>query len=222
VTYRENEEIYTIAGQPTGLIFLELLPKPPGVKMRLKGRFRCVCGKEWVTWIGDVRLGKTKSCGCWSKRRKNRTKARVGELIANDWFVMAINFNHPVRGWLYDVINIKTNQVRRNVTRRMIKREWEDWYRSLITSAWHSGTGKGRYDREAILGCTYAEFQDHVKRQFRPGMTVANYGQWHLDHIIPLCTATTAEECARLTHYTNIRPLWASENLASRYSRMSP
>jgi hypothetical protein len=40
-----------------------------------------------------------------------------------------------------------------------------------------------------------------------------NYGDWHLDHIIPLCEAKTEEELFKLNHYTNLQPLWAEDNL---------
>jgi hypothetical protein len=45
-------------------------------------------------------------------------------------------------------------------------------------------------------------------------MTLENYGEWHLDHIIPLATATTREDVVRLNHYTNFQPLWAKDNLS--------
>jgi hypothetical protein len=45
-------------------------------------------------------------------------------------------------------------------------------------------------------------------------MTLENHGEWHLDHIIPLASATTEEEIIKLNHYTNFQPLWAEENLS--------
>ena len=44
-------------------------------------------------------------------------------------------------------------------------------------------------------------------------MTWENKGAWHIDHIIPTCTAKTEEDLIRLNHYTNLQPLWAEENL---------
>lgn len=44
-------------------------------------------------------------------------------------------------------------------------------------------------------------------------MTWENRSEWHLDHIVPLATATTAEEVAALNHFTNFRPLWALDNM---------
>jgi hypothetical protein len=44
-------------------------------------------------------------------------------------------------------------------------------------------------------------------------MSWANRGKWHVDHIVPLASAKTIDGIIRLNHYTNLRPLWASDNL---------
>ena len=44
------------------------------------------------------------------------------------------------------------------------------------------------------------------------GMSWANRGEWHIDHIIPLSSAKTEEDVIRLNHYTNFRPLWKEDN----------
>lgn len=67
---------------------------------------------------------------------------------------------------------------------------------------------------EKVLGCTFDEFFSHICSLFKDGMTVENYGQWQIDHIIPLSTAKTKEDVIKLCHYTNLQPLWASENRA--------
>lgn len=64
-----------------------------------------------------------------------------------------------------------------------------------------------------ILGCPFDVFKQHIERQFQKGMTWDNYGDWHLDHIIPMASATTEEEVLKLNHYTNFQPLWAEDNL---------
>lgn len=65
---------------------------------------------------------------------------------------------------------------------------------------------------ESILGCSFTDFKKHIEKQFKEGMTFDNYGKWQIDHIIPLSTANTIDEVKKLCHYTNLQPLWASEN----------
>jgi len=87
-------------------------------------------------------------------------------------------------------------------------------YRSRTVSAFKSkGVSKKSKTRE-MLGCTFEEMKQYLINQFTEGMTVENYGEWHIDHIIPLASANTREELIKLIHYTNLQPLWASDNMS--------
>ena len=66
---------------------------------------------------------------------------------------------------------------------------------------------------EEILGCTPEAFRRHIERQFQPDMSWALRSEWHIDHIIPMAQAKDEAEAVRLNHYTNLRPLWAKDNL---------
>ncbi len=67
---------------------------------------------------------------------------------------------------------------------------------------------------EEMLGVSWEIAKAHIERQFKKGMTWDKYGEWHIDHIIPLASANTEKELKRLCHYTNLQPLWAEENLS--------
>jgi len=64
-----------------------------------------------------------------------------------------------------------------------------------------------------IVGLDYKEFKTYISNKFTENMNWDNYGDWHLDHIIPLCEAKTEEDLFKLNHYTNLQPLWAEDNL---------
>lgn len=70
--------------------------------------------------------------------------------------------------------------------------------------------------RPALLGCTIAEFKAHLESLFKKGMTWANYGEWHVDHIKPcsLFDLSLDKEQHVCFNYLNTQPLWASENLS--------
>ena len=65
---------------------------------------------------------------------------------------------------------------------------------------------------ELTLGCELIYFKIYIENKFTEGMTFANYGQWHLDHIKPLALSKTREDVMILNHYTNFQPLWAADN----------
>lgn len=65
-----------------------------------------------------------------------------------------------------------------------------------------------------ILGCDYEFFVKHIESQFTEGMTWEKMGsQIHIDHKIPIASAKSEEELLKLNHYTNLRPLWAEDNM---------
>jgi hypothetical protein len=66
---------------------------------------------------------------------------------------------------------------------------------------------------QAIIGCSWEELKAHIEGLFTEGMSWQNYGDWHIDHIIPLASAKTEKDLIALFHYTNVQPLWAADNL---------
>lgn len=63
------------------------------------------------------------------------------------------------------------------------------------------------------IGCSPEELKFHLESLFTKGMTWKNYGKWHVDHIRPICSFFP-EEWEQVNHYTNLRPLWAEDNIA--------
>lgn len=74
-------------------------------------------------------------------------------------------------------------------------------------------TEKKRQQCESYLGTTWDKAKQHIESQFTDGMTWGNYGEWHIDHIKPLANAKTEVDVIRLSHYTNLQPLWAKDNM---------
>jgi len=82
-------------------------------------------------------------------------------------------------------------------------------YKSFKSKSWIRGGGS-----EKLLGCDWETAMKHIESQFESWMNWDNHGEWHIDHIIPLSSATTKEEMIKLCHYTNLQPLLAEENLS--------
>ena len=76
------------------------------------------------------------------------------------------------------------------------------------------GTYRKNIKTEEILGCTLDEFVLYISDKFTDGMSIYNYGSWHIDHIKPLALAKTYKEIIQLNHHTNLQPLWALDNIS--------
>ena len=72
-----------------------------------------------------------------------------------------------------------------------------------------------------LLGCSIEEAWNHLESKFLPGMTKENHGLWHIDHIKPCAKfdLTDPEQQAICFRYTNLQPMWATDNMkkGSRY-----
>lgn len=71
-------------------------------------------------------------------------------------------------------------------------------------------------DYALLAGCSSDELRVYLESKFQLGMSWENYGEWHLDHIRPLCSfdLTKEEELLKACCYTNLQPLWAKDNLS--------
>lgn len=69
-----------------------------------------------------------------------------------------------------------------------------------------------------LIGCSVEFLRDYLELQFKENMTWENYGKgigkWSIDHIIPCAyfDLTKVEEQRKCFHYSNLQPLWVSEN----------
>lgn len=84
--------------------------------------------------------------------------------------------------------------------------------RTRIRHAFDNKGMKRRSKIAATIGCTWELFKKHIEMQFQDGMTWDNRNLWELDHIIPLSSANTEEEIRKLSHFSNIQPLWREDN----------
>jgi len=67
---------------------------------------------------------------------------------------------------------------------------------------------------EEIIGCSFGFLKAYIESRFNDGMSWDNRNLWHIDHIVPLSSAKTATQILKLNHFSNLRPLWAKDNLS--------
>lgn len=85
------------------------------------------------------------------------------------------------------------------------------------------GRKQGRSWR-SFVPYTLDELMRHLERQFHSGMSWENHGSaWHIDHIVPLNVFSFASaddpEFRAAWALTNLRPLWAFDNLTKNATR---
>ena len=74
-------------------------------------------------------------------------------------------------------------------------------------------SGRKAFD---LLPFTIDQLKKHLERQFTEGMTWDNYGEWHIDHEIPVSafnfTKAEHDDFKRCWALKNLRPMWALDN----------
>lgn len=78
---------------------------------------------------------------------------------------------------------------------------------------------------EILVGYALADIRNHLERQFLKGMSWDNYGDWHVDHILPIASFSFSgpddPEFRACWALTNLRPLWARDNIVKRDKRLT-
>lgn len=72
------------------------------------------------------------------------------------------------------------------------------------------------------LGYTADQLREHLERQFLRGMNWDNYGEWHIDHIVPKSSFDLhdPDEVRACWCLSNLRPLWVAENMLKGAKRL--
>ena len=70
---------------------------------------------------------------------------------------------------------------------------------------------------ETLVGYTLQDLKKHLEKQFQKGMTWKNYGEWHIDHKIPVSVFNFEKpediDFKRCWALKNLQPMWAIDNL---------
>ena len=70
---------------------------------------------------------------------------------------------------------------------------------------------------EKLVGYTLKELCVHLEKQFRSNMSWENYGEWHIDHKVPISAFNFEKpedlDFKKCWALSNLQPMWAKENL---------
>lgn len=184
-------------------------------------------GSKWY----HERGGKARvqaSCARWNKENAERKKAKNAEWRASN----ADRIRETNRAWAQaNPERLKQAKMQWLKINHAHHRKYRaEWYQKRktdpafsIISRLRSRMGIALTKMGAVkasttmrlVGCSPDQLMAHIQAQFLPGMSWENRNEWHIDHIRPCASfdMLDPEQQQACFHYTNLRPLWASDNL---------
>lgn len=104
------------------------------------------------------------------------------------------------------IIDYNRKRINSDVSYKILK--------NLRCRLYHCAKGSKRVNSYDLCGITSKELRAYLESNFLEGMSWDNYGLWHIDHIKPckLFDLTNIMEQKKCFHYTNLQPLWATDN----------
>lgn len=177
----------------------------------------------------------TKVCsGCQESKTKSEFGPRKGSVDGLHGFCRACRNekNRLLRERLPEVCaQWSANWAKKNPEKRRAKyRRWASkpvnkLHLAVVSRVYEClKAGKQARSTESLIGYTFKELRSHLEKQFLRGMTWDNYGEWHVDHIIPLSTfhiqSHDDPNLKAAWAMSNLRPLWATDNLKKSAKRL--
>lgn len=180
-----------------GVVIGRLTVQSPGPRDdagRLTWQCLCACGVAVLLTSSVLgRKNPTKSCGCL--QRESAAAARRAEKQDNP-----ISRTPEYRAAMRKKIRSVPERAMAERVSRMLA-----WALASIGAVKRGRT----FD---LLGYTPAALRAHLEKQFLPGMSWSNRGNWEVDHIVPISSARCEADVIALNQLSNLRPLWAADN----------
>jgi hypothetical protein len=201
--YSEEDKSTLVIGAlyDTSKVTINRLLKKHGVVLHIPGR----------RWEG----GKNEA----SKRYTNKNKERLSE-YHKEWSKINRGHLQSYHQQWRDNNREHVNEKKRTYEKN--RKDIDPHYRlscytrtAVYTCLKENNISKYRSTFE-LLPFTLESLITHLEKQFTEGMCWDNYGEWHLDHILPMNSFDFDEEnsfsdCWSLA---NLQPLWSFDNLS--------
>ena len=150
-------------------------------------------GENNQNWQGGGLEFTCKSCGRKFRLAKNELNRQKGYFCSRE-----CNFKNRAR--------TKMSRSQRRISRNMhgnVRKFLKD--------------GKLGRKWQNLVGYSLDDLCKHLEEDFREGMTWKNYGEWHIDHVIPLSKfrfeSFEDADFKKAWALNNLQPLWADENM---------
>ena len=186
----------------------------------LKGNCKECCKLAVMAWRGNDPDGEKKR---QAYKRTKKWKKKNIELVRQyheEYNIIHIEQNRERQRDHRRINSVRINQVTKL---RRKKNRLQGISPKLKLAAFMSGgiwkSLKGKKARrtwQSLVNYTTKQLREHLEAQFVDGMSWDNYGEWHVDHIIPKSFFQFAfpddVEFRMCWRFENLRPLWARDN----------
>ncbi len=116
----------------------------------------------------------------------------------------------------------KCNEIAKNYRN---KHKTESKYRlnrsigiSICKSLKNNSGSKNKRHWETLVSYSLEDLKNYLEKQFKKNMNWNNFGEWHIDHIIPISAFNFSSpehlDFQRCWSLDNLQPLWAKDNLS--------
>ena len=121
----------------------------------------------------------------------------------------------------------KYKELARKISKDHRGKDRNKLHKNMSCHVWFSLHGVKCYRKwENLTGYTTDQLKEHLEKQFNNGMTWGNYGQWHIDHKIPVAAFNFEKpedvDFKRCWALSNLQPLWAVDNLKKHANLSKP
>ena len=112
----------------------------------------------------------------------------------------------------------RVNELRRINSKRRYREDKMYRLNILISRQIYDSLRENKNGRhwEILIGFTLNELRKHLEKKFSNGMIWKNYGEWEIDHIIPISSfkfnSFKDADFKKCWALKNLQPLWAEEN----------
>jgi len=153
---------------------------------------------------------RTKKATFYLRKEKKKYKCKMCSKVFFQRFNRNIYCSTQCQKKAHKKISMEYNKKLRKIS---IHHKLRHNISSRILLSLKKGETKSKRTLE-LLGCSIRELKNHLKEQFKQGMTWENYGEWEMDHIIPCAYFDLSKEKDQelCFNFKNLQPLWKWEN----------
>jgi hypothetical protein len=202
--------------------------------LHINGRYILPKNKDKIFTLVDLDTGKEYDCikpksiflyfNCPINLRETQsisgliTKRQILGKACNKAFYLKSN-GYPTKLRIRKSTNHNSDKIKEIIIQRKIRKQIRNRLAHRISNCLKSKFLKKMNFTEKIIGCKIQFFLGYLESKFTKGMTWENRSDWHIDHIIPCnqFNLIDIKEQYKCFHYTNLRPLWITREIAMKY-----